>query len=398
MIAIRGANLAQQIPSARYPANTGPAANKTGWEALLAHPWFPTGVAIWFGATFALSVVAVRGALLERLVLQTQLDLVLTVAAPPLGLKAKLMLALLFGVLGAGLGWLAARAIRSSMIEAKLDAFAQASPAAAEPVESIRLHSRDAHPDAPARRPISAHDELGRDGFDGRKPETPAPAPARPAAALLAPTRPVPLTLNKQAPVVAPEVVADAVPFSATPLAAKIPAAPVPAPQPLFGSDLPPLSPEDMGPEAPIPASAWLHADTPTIEPEAQPEPAVLRVSPPFAGFAVPEGPSAAQRIASAPLVDLSHTELVERLAISINKRTHGAHFAEDSDQNRRKPLSPQAAALRNELERQLETLGEPSFESLPLPKAPAVPDVTASAPDAESALRAALASLQDIK
>jgi hypothetical protein len=61
------------------------------------------------GGHFALSTLAVRGELLERIVLSLLLDLILPMATPPLGTTARLMLAVAFGLLGALLGWVAVR-------------------------------------------------------------------------------------------------------------------------------------------------------------------------------------------------------------------------------------------------------------------------------------------------
>lgn len=61
-------------------------------------------VALWFGALFGLGSLAIRTSLLEALVLSTHLDAVLEFVAPPLGMKAKIILALCLAVLGGMVG------------------------------------------------------------------------------------------------------------------------------------------------------------------------------------------------------------------------------------------------------------------------------------------------------
>ncbi len=61
-------------------------------------------VALWFGALFGLGSLAIRTSLLEALVLSTHLDAVLEFVAPPLGMKARIILALCLAVLGGMVG------------------------------------------------------------------------------------------------------------------------------------------------------------------------------------------------------------------------------------------------------------------------------------------------------
>lgn len=73
------------------------------------HPLFPAMVALWFGALFGLGSVALRPSLLESLVLSLSLDVLLPAAAPPLGLKFRLILALVMAATGVGMGAILAR-------------------------------------------------------------------------------------------------------------------------------------------------------------------------------------------------------------------------------------------------------------------------------------------------
>lgn len=79
--------------------------NQAGAKLPLSrHPLFPAMVALWFGALFGLGSLAIRTSLLEALVLSTHLDAVLEFVAPPLGMKARIILALCLAVLGGMIG------------------------------------------------------------------------------------------------------------------------------------------------------------------------------------------------------------------------------------------------------------------------------------------------------
>jgi len=123
-------------------------------QPIIGHPLFSPVVALWFGALFGLGSLAVRPALLEALVLKTHLDLVVPAATPPLGVTARMLVALTMAAFGAVLGVMLARRL------------ARPKPVVRERKRNSRsaaqsLRSGDSHPDAPPRRPISAYEELG---------------------------------------------------------------------------------------------------------------------------------------------------------------------------------------------------------------------------------------------
>lgn len=78
--------------------------NTVAQPSIARHPLFPAIVATWFAALLSLGSLAVRPALLEAMVLKVHADLLIPAAAPPLGLTARLLLALALAALGAGLG------------------------------------------------------------------------------------------------------------------------------------------------------------------------------------------------------------------------------------------------------------------------------------------------------
>jgi hypothetical protein len=85
-----------------------------------SHPLFPAVIALWFGALFGLGSLAIRPALLEKLVLAVQLDTVIESAAPPLGMTTRILLAVFMAVIGAILGGLLARIIARPKVYQKV--------------------------------------------------------------------------------------------------------------------------------------------------------------------------------------------------------------------------------------------------------------------------------------
>ncbi|MDE2436556.1 MAG: hypothetical protein KGM49_09875 [Sphingomonadales bacterium] len=128
-------------------------------KPITANPLFPAVAALWCAAALGGASLALRSSLLEALVIKSRIDLIVPAAAPPLGITARILIALILAALGAVLGTVLARRIarpKASVRERKRGA---RSTDSAEP----RFRARDSHPDAPARRPISAHEELGED-------------------------------------------------------------------------------------------------------------------------------------------------------------------------------------------------------------------------------------------
>ncbi len=118
-------------------------------------------VAIWFAALFGLGSLVLPSALPEHLITLTGADALIPAMAPPLGFTARALIALMATLVG-GIGGLAlARRIVAAQRSSRQSAVA------AEP----RLRNADRHPDAPARRPISALEELGEDRLPEFRPE-----------------------------------------------------------------------------------------------------------------------------------------------------------------------------------------------------------------------------------
>lgn len=126
-------------------------------KSIANHPLFPAVVALWFGALFGLGSLAVRPSLIENLVLSSRLDLVVPAAAPPLGVTARMLLALamaaLGGIIGASLARRLARA-RTVVRERK-----RMAPGATGSFADLPEH--EASSAAPACKPISINEDLG---------------------------------------------------------------------------------------------------------------------------------------------------------------------------------------------------------------------------------------------
>ncbi len=133
----------------------------TKGKPISSHPLFPAVVALWFGALFGLGSLAIRPTLIESVVLKTGLDLVVPAAAPPLGVTARILIALIMASLGAAIGAaLAVRLTRPKTVVRERKRTA-ANPGAAAEAEAALWNSRNVYTDGPVFRPISAHEELG---------------------------------------------------------------------------------------------------------------------------------------------------------------------------------------------------------------------------------------------
>jgi len=266
-----------------------PADRMRAQRSLTSHHLFPPLVALWFGALFGLSTLAVRTSLFEEMVLASGFDRLVPAAAPPLGHLARLLIAAAFGLLGAGIGLFVARLAA----DARGARRAAPAPVAASPAgetgaaDPYKVRARDAHPDAPARRPLSVHDELG--------------------APLLADDASTDLHFGEEAG-------ADAAPVAEDP------------PLPGWLREPPPMTAEAeeslvvAAPEPEVrPEAVFASAGEPAAE--TAPEP----VAEPAAAVTDPAYPDAwrntAERIARAHPSALSHVELIERLAMVLGNR-----------------------------------------------------------------------------
>ena len=130
--------------------------------SIVAHPWFPKMIGLWFAALFGLCSLALAPQMLERIVTTLGLDRIVPAAAPPLGQTARLLLAM--GMAGVGeiagllIGARLAAPKRSEPVRRRSLKSAAADADASE--DAPQLRGRDRHPDAPARKPLSAVSDL----------------------------------------------------------------------------------------------------------------------------------------------------------------------------------------------------------------------------------------------
>ena len=124
---------------------------------LTAHPLFPTGIGVWFAVLFSLSSLAIRGSLLEALVVVTHIDYLIPAATPPLGAVPRAIMALLIAALGYHVG----RKVGLRIAQGEADATRTVS----EPVYGAPPHDYGqdyAYPGETApRRPFQVHEAVG---------------------------------------------------------------------------------------------------------------------------------------------------------------------------------------------------------------------------------------------
>ena len=312
-------------------ATGGNAANGTGIVArsgkkkravqpLRSHRLFVPGVALWFAALFGLASLAVRTALIEAVVQALQVHLLIPAAAPPLGTTARVLIACGMTLLGAVIGFVVATVAARSVRPKVAPAEAPAAAAAPFSPELPTFRKRDLHPDAPVRAPVQALDEFG-ERLDGPSLD----GPSLDDGALDAP--------------VAEASLGDALILETS------------------------NTPE----AAPPPAPASVVIDH--VPAALQPAPSPALAPAPY----VPLLSSGAQRIAAAALDDLSNLELIERLAIAMQRRAEAEGFGDEA------AATPSRALRGEDLTPRLRALAE---------KRPQ---------DTERALRGALAALQRV-
>jgi len=120
---------------------------KKGTSPISAHPAFPLVVALWFAALLGLGSLVMPVGLFERLATATGIADIFPAAAPPLGVTARIAIALAATLIGAVLGLFAARLLARPQPE-------QARRRTFKSGENAR------------RLPVNPREELGSDSFD----------------------------------------------------------------------------------------------------------------------------------------------------------------------------------------------------------------------------------------
>lgn len=125
-----------------------------------AHPAFPAIVAMWFAALLGIGSMVLPVAIFERLFEATGIASLVPAAQAPLGVTARILIALVAASGGIAAGLMVARkVVAASLPQRPVSRRAVALGAAT-----------DARPADTKRRPISAHAELGEGGIDASAP------------------------------------------------------------------------------------------------------------------------------------------------------------------------------------------------------------------------------------
>lgn len=122
-------------------------------KPITSHQLFPAVVALWFGALFGLGSLAVRPSLLESLVRSSRIDLIVPAAAPPLGVTARMLMALILAAIGAGIGIAIARRLARPKLEPR------ERKRNARSVDASEFKPRYAQPEVAARRSNPVYDQ-----------------------------------------------------------------------------------------------------------------------------------------------------------------------------------------------------------------------------------------------
>ncbi|MEO5587038.1 MAG: hypothetical protein ABIQ81_05035 [Novosphingobium sp.] len=106
-----------------------------GRKPVTWHPLFPAFAAVWFAALFGLGTLAVHVSLLERIAVASGIDRLIPAAAPPLGVNARILIALALAMLGGAIGTVIGRAFARSKPAARARRAAIAAESAAKAAE-----------------------------------------------------------------------------------------------------------------------------------------------------------------------------------------------------------------------------------------------------------------------
>ncbi|OYW16208.1 MAG: hypothetical protein B7Z39_02220 [Novosphingobium sp. 12-64-8] len=330
-----------------------PAAKRKSNQPITAHRLFPAMVALWFAALFGLGSFAMSPSFLEGIVTSVGLPALVPATTPPLGFTARALVALAMTVLGGGIGLFIALRLRPAVEVTTRRRFATGKAAAREDV-APKVRARDAHPDAPPRKPLVLTEDLV-DAADDMPPIDGMPLRRRA------------LSVTDET---GTEVTGPAETFAyAPPLG--VPAVEEPVEMPFAEAevveDVPIVGlPPAMEAEPEI-DSLSDSLDTPEPDPEIAAAPVYAEPAPIAAvAAAIAAREPVAQRspVADAPLETLGLVQLIERLALAIADRRK-------SDDIEGEPLPPfmiPAATVEPA------PLPEPEAQPAFTPPAPSVP------------------------
>ncbi len=138
---------------------------KRSSRPIAAHRLFPVMTALWCAALLGLVCAILPADVLGRIVAATGLPHLIAAAAPPLGFTARVLSTVAMAGLGALLGLLVGLRLAARHRLPEGVAPPQAAPrretdATRGAADAPRVRARDAHPDAPPRRPLVVSDDM----------------------------------------------------------------------------------------------------------------------------------------------------------------------------------------------------------------------------------------------
>jgi hypothetical protein len=140
------------------PRTRSPRSRPAAQASIPAHPLVPAFAALWFAALFGLGSLAISSSALGALVTMIGLPMLVPAAAPPLGFTAHLLVAFALTVAGAVFGLVLALRLRpqGTSPARPVEVARPAARPAPQPEADLppKVRARDAHPDAPPRRPL----------------------------------------------------------------------------------------------------------------------------------------------------------------------------------------------------------------------------------------------------
>lgn len=280
-------------------ANPSSARRARATPPVTAHRLFPVLVASWFAALFGLGSFALSPRLLEAAIVASGLPALVPAAAPPLGFTFRVLFALMMTAAGGGAGLALGLRLRPRAVAPARRRFGTGATVAESESDAPRVRPRDAHPDAPPRKPLVLTVDLLADADPIATAE---PGPARRRALALADEG----TASEEFPTLAPLPL---IPADVPELAAE--SAPVRQPEPEDETD---------------PAPVEIGLPEPLAEVPQTSEPLASRA----AARAAEQG-----GLADVPVEALGLVQLVERLALAISARREalGAALAESTDE-----------------------------------------------------------------
>ncbi len=347
---------ADEVPQRRQKTAKRRSANRA---EITGHRLFPAFAALWFAALFGLGSLAISSEVLGGLVTAIGLSALVPAAAPPLGFTAHLLVALLLTIVGGGLGLVLGLRLRPRTASAARPDVVDPTVSAVVEAGVPKVRARDAHPDAPPRRPLVITEAFGEPSdIAERELATKEPAIMEPAvstdpllrskpgvsasdglAGEQEPLAPIP-ALGSDAGLPPPnlseiedtqQLQPDASTFAGT-----APSEPVnatvtePAQEVAPAVDLDPVNGPDLEPDAFEPDDADASdpaeqvARVPTLVAATPQIPSGLDVPLPSRASLLAGEPWSP--VAAAPLENLGLVQLIERLALAIAARKAASH------------------------------------------------------------------------